>query len=322
MKNLTLLVIASANDPYLPMLEPLRSRATIHIAPDTEGLAPFAAEADALLAWAPKRAELEKLLPLAPKLQWIHLRWAGLDSTLFPALVESPVPLSNARGVYSQSLAEFVILGALYFSKNVPRLLEAQKAHKWEVFTVGELRGATIGIAGYGDIGRACAQRAHAMGMRVLAMRRRPALSESDPSIDRVYPRESLIEMIRECDYVVAAAALTPETKGMIGDPEFAAMKPEAIVMNVGRGPLINEAAMIRALQSGKIRGAALDVFEVEPLPADSPLWDMPNVLLSPHCTDNTPTWNEESMQFFIRNFEHFEKGEHIENIVDKHAGY
>jgi phosphoglycerate dehydrogenase-like enzyme len=314
--------MAQEDDPYLPMLDSVRSRARVVTGPKADSLAPEAANAEALLAWSPNKREIAALLPRAPKLQWMHSRWAGLDSLLFPELVEHPVTLTNSRGVYSQSLGEFVITGALYFAKNIPRLLSAKAAKNWEPFTVVELRGATMGIVGYGDIGKACAQRAHALGMRVLASRRRPSLSDSDPFVDLVFPPEGVIEMIRECDYVVSAAPLTAYTYHMISDAELAAMKPTAVVMNVGRGPVIDEAALVRALQSRRIQGAALDVFEVEPLAADSPLWSLPNILISPHCADNTPTWHEESMQFFLDNFERFEKGESLKNVVDKNAGY
>ena len=317
-----LVVLSSSTDPYIAPLESLRDLAHITIGGSLEAVSAAIPQADALLAWTFRRADIEALLPRATRLRWMHVRWAGLDSLLFPALIQSPVTLTNSRGVYSQSLGEFIIAGALFFAKDIRRLLNSQSAHKWEPFTMLELRGATMGIVGYGDIGRACASRAHALGMRVLAQRRRPSLSEKDEFVDRTYGPGQLTDMIRECDYVVASAPLTPETRGMIGEPEISAMKPTAVLMNVGRGPVIDEPALIRALERRSIRGAALDVFTHEPLPPDSPLFQFDNVLLSPHCADNTPTWNEEAMEFFIANFKRFVNGEKLQNIVDKHAGY
>jgi phosphoglycerate dehydrogenase-like enzyme len=311
-----LIVLTRAGDPYLPMLDAIGDRAQITCGATAAELGDAAGEADAMLAWVWERGETEAIFAQAKKLRWVHLRWAGLDNFLFPALVESPVILTNSRGVYSQALGEFVIAGALFFAKDIRRLLRAQAEHKWEQFTMSELRGATMGIVGYGDIGRACATRAQALGMRVLAMRRSPDKSKGE------FGPDGLIDMIRQCDYVVASAPLTPETRGMIGVREIAAMKPTAVLMNVGRGPVIDEGALIPALAEKRIRGAALDVFTHEPLPPDHPFFTFDNVLLSPHCADNTPTWNDEAMHFFLQNFDRFAKGEPLLNVVDKHAGY
>jgi phosphoglycerate dehydrogenase-like enzyme len=316
MPPLKLIVLTRAGDPYLPLLDAIRDRAVITFGATVDELADAVAEADAMLAWVSERGAAEAIFAQAKKLRWLHLRWAGLDNFLFPALIESPVVLTNSRGVYSQSLGEFVIACALFFAKDMRRLLRAQAERKWEPFVMQELRGATMGIVGYGDIGKACASRAQALGMRVLAMRRNPDKSKGECGPD------GLIDMTRRCDYVVASAPLTPETRGMIGVREIAAMKPTAVLMNVGRGPVIDEAALIPALREHRIRGAALDVFTHEPLPPEHPFFTFDNVLLSPHCADNTPTWNEEAMHFFLQNFDRFAKGDPLLNIVDKHAGY
>lgn len=160
------------------------------------------------------------------------------------------------------------------------------------------------------------------MGMRVLALKRHVPLYNPDPLVDKIYAPDQRIEMIARSDYIVACAPLTPETKGMLGEPEFAAMKREAVVINIGRGPVIDEAAMVRALSEGRIKGAALDVFDTEPLPAGHPLYKLPNVLLSPHCADHTPDWLERGMRFFLDQFERFRKGEQLMNVVDKRLGY
>jgi phosphoglycerate dehydrogenase-like enzyme len=212
----------------------------------------------------------------------------------------------------------------LYFYKRVRRLVENQRAHKWDDFLVDWLRGKVMGVVGYGEIGRECARLAKAVGMKIYATRRNPGKSHNDPIVDRMFATSDLHSMLAAVDVVVAAAPLTLETKHMLSKAEFAVMKPSAIVMNVGRGPVIDEAAMIEALQQKKIAGAALDVYEAEPLSTDSPLWDMENVLISPHCTDRTtdPDWLDLSAQLFVENFRRFVDGEPLKNIVDKKAGY
>ena len=322
MEKLNLLIVRGANEAPVPLMNKMPPEVQVTAGDKPEDFAAAVADAEVILSWAAKRAVLESLLHSSPKLKWIHSRSAGLDSLLFPALVDSPVPLTNGRGVFSQSLGEFVLLGAMYFAKDIPRMLRNQKAGRWEQFNLHEISGQTMGIVGYGDIGRACAWRAKAMGMRVLAVRRDPAKSAGDTNVEHVYAFSEMLEMIPQCDYVVAAAPLTPDTKSLVGKEVFAAMKPSAIIMNVGRGPVIDEPAMIEALESKKIRGAALDVFTTEPLPAGHPFYAMENVLLSPHCADNTQDWLDQAMLFFYKNLEHYMKREPLENLVNKHAGY
>lgn len=322
MDQISILIVTNQKEGIPPLLDQMPAYVRTTIGINAEDFESEAADADAIFSWGAKRDVLEKLLARAKKLKWIHSRSAGLDSLLSPALVESPVPLTNGRGVFSQSLGEFAIAGAMFFAKDLRRMLRNQEAGRWEQFNVSELRGKTLSIVGYGDIGRAVGQRAKCMGMQVLALRRNPKLSDGDDVVTRVFGYDGMHQMLSQSDYVVAAAPLTPETKHLIGAPEFAVMKKTAVIMNVGRGPVIDEAAMIRALQTNQIRGAALDVFEVEPLPAESPLWSMQNVLLSPHCSDNTEDWLEQAMLFFYSNLERFRKGEPLLNVVDKRQGY
>ena len=177
---------------------------------------------------------------------------------------------------------------------------------------------------GYGEIGRECALLAKPLGVKIYAVRRNPSRSANDPLLDKIFASAEISKMLGEIDVLVAAAPLTPETKHMVGESAFRAMKPSAIVINVGRGPVVDEEALVRALAEKRLGGAALDVFETEPLSVDSPLWDMENVLISPHCTDRTthPDWLDLSMQCFIDNFHRYVKGQPLENIVDKKAGY
>jgi phosphoglycerate dehydrogenase-like enzyme len=206
----------------------------------------------------------------------------------------------------------------------VRRLVDSQRAHKWDDFSTEFIENKIMGIVGYGEIGRECARLAKALGVKIYALRRNPERSANDPLVDKIFASSEMSKMLGEVDVLLAAAPLTPETRHMLGETVFGAMKPSAIVINVGRGPVVDEAALIRALAEKRLGGAALDVFETEPLAADSPLWDLDNVLISPHCTDRTtnPDWLDLSMQCFVDNFRRYLKGQPLENIVDKKAGY
>jgi phosphoglycerate dehydrogenase-like enzyme len=304
---------------------PLYELADVHVGADEDLLARYGPDADVVLySGFIGGMPFREIWQYAKKVKWIHSLSAGVESVLIPEFVNSPVALTNARGVFAPSLAEFVLLGMLYFYKRVRRLVENQRGHKWDDFLVDWLRGKIMGVVGYGEIGRECARLAKAVGVHIYATRRNPDKSHDDPIVDRMFATSELHTMLAAVDVVLAAAPLTPETKHMLSKAEFAVMKPNAIVMNVGRGPVIDEAAMIEALQEKRIAAAALDVYEVEPLPSDSPLWDMENVLISPHCTDRTtdPDWLDLSAQLFVENFRRFVDGEPLKNVVDKKAGY
>jgi phosphoglycerate dehydrogenase-like enzyme len=321
------LVVAPPDHYALRSLAPLRNSVDLSIGGTIDFVAQHGPQAEVVLytGWGgAKLVPFSEVWPRLERVKWVHSLSAGVEKLLVPSFIESPVPLTNARGVYKRSLADFCITGILYFYKHVRRLIEAQRAHKWEAFDVDWVADKVMGVVGYGEIGRECATLAKGLGLKIHATRRNPELSSNDPLLERVFPSSQLKEMLSEVDVVLAAAPLTPQTNHMLSDAEFAVMKPSAIVINVGRGPVIDEAALVRALQNKKIRGAALDVFEVEPLAADSPLWDMENVLISPHCTDHTanPDWMELSVQFFVQNFGRFQNGEMLENLVDKKAGY
>jgi phosphoglycerate dehydrogenase-like enzyme len=322
MDNIMVVVLADPAAPPLRQLQAIGEGVTLKIGRTADAVAEALPDARVLFNWTGSKPEVKRILEAAPKLEWIHAMYAGLDRSLFPELVESPVPLTNGSGVFSQSLAEFMILGMLYFAKDVPRRMRARAEHRWDVFDNVELSSQTVGIVAHGDIGRALARRAKAMGMRVLAQRRNPAPRAGDEHVDQVYGADQLHAMLPLCDYVAVTAPLTPETTGMIGKREFELMKPTAVIMNVGRGPVIQESAMIEALETKRIRGAALDVFDVEPLPADSRLWDLDNVLLTAHCADHVEGWVESAVVFFLEQFARWRKGEPLKNVVNKHAGY
>jgi phosphoglycerate dehydrogenase-like enzyme len=320
----TVLVLsADLADRDLKFLEQLPPETNIVVGNSVEAFERLAPEADVILSWSISGKLLRDVFKMCPKLRWVHSRSAGLDTVLFPELIESPVPLTNGRGVFSQSLGEFALGAILYFAKDLRRMIVNQEAGRWEPFDIVMISGQTVGIVGYGDIGRAVATRARAMGMRILAVKRHgPPLYNVDPLINQIFLPADRTEMVSQCDYIVCAAPLTPETRGMIGDAEFAAMKPTAVIVNIGRGPVIDEAAMVRALTEKRIKGAALDVFDNEPLAAGHPFYKLDNVLLSPHCADHTPDWTEQAMRFFLAQFERYTEGRPLENVVKKHQGY
>src|ERR1700678_3427836 len=313
----TVLVLSQEDDPQLSMLKGLR-----HIVGRTpEAFAGAVNDPVIILAWSAPKKLLRDVFLMCKNVLWVHSRSAGLDSVLFPELVSSNVPMTNGSGVFSQSLGEFSLAAILYFAKDFRRMLRNQMAGVWEQFDVEEIDTQTVGIVGYGDIGRAVAKRVRPMGMQVLATKRHPPPG-SDPNVDQFYKPEDLMEMLGRCDYVVVSLPLTPETHHLISDAQFAAMKPTAVVINVGRGPVIDQAAIVRALTAKRIKGAGLDVFEVEPLPPGDPMYKLENGLLAPHFADHTKEWLNQAMRFFLDQDRRFVNGEPLWNVVNKSLGY
>jgi phosphoglycerate dehydrogenase-like enzyme len=320
MSDFTLLVIADPSAAFLKPLERVPEHVRTIVTDDPAKLRQAAPEADAILYVATKAGLLTEILPLASKTRWIHCLWTGVEGILTPEMVAHPAQLTNGRGVFRWPLADWVIAAMLHFSFDLGRVIRQQQAGQWEPFIADMLEGKTLGIIGYGSIGGAAASRAKGFGMKIAALRRRPG--PSDPLVDAYYTREQLKDLVAASDYLLLVTPLTPETRGMIGAAEIAAMKPSAVLINIGRGPVVEEAALIQALEAGKIRGAALDVFTVEPLPSGHPFYRMTNVLVSPHTADRVEGFLGPPMEAFLENLGHFLKGEPLKNVVDKHAGY
>ncbi|MCS7286942.1 MAG: D-2-hydroxyacid dehydrogenase [Anaerolineae bacterium] len=276
---------------------------------------------------------------VAPRLKWIQLSTAGVDHLLDSPVMKSQVIITTTSGIHAVPIAEYVFATMLFLVKRLPLALEYQKRREWpsysnQVLISEELRDKTIGIVGYGSIGREVARLARAFGMTVFATKRHVEINTDkgyrlpgvgDPEgtlVDRLYPNSSLREMISLCDFVVIAAPLTPETYHMIGPEELAAMKPSAYLINIARGAIVDETALVEALRTGKIAGAALDVFEKEPLPPESPLWDLPNVILTPHVSAVTPRYNDRATALFAENLRRYLEGKELLNVVDKTLGY
>jgi phosphoglycerate dehydrogenase-like enzyme len=319
MPDVNVLVLARAGDPGLAALAHPPAGTRITVAHDVEEAVRQAPEADALMITKSKAAIVERIWRAAPRLRWIHTRPAGVDHLLFPDLAQSPIPMTNSRGVFSASLAEFALLGLLFFLKDTRHLLRSQDEAKWAPYEPLFLAGRTVGIVGLGDIGRAVASRLRALGVRVIGLRRS---GRPDAAADEVVPASQILDLAARVDDLVVATPLTPETERLIGDRVLGAMRPGAVLVNVGRGRVVDETALLAALDQGRLRGAALDVFEVEPLPPDHPFWRMESVLVSPHSADQTANWELDTMRPFLENLRRFRDGEPLLNPVDKRLGY
>jgi phosphoglycerate dehydrogenase-like enzyme len=278
----------------------------------------------------------DRLLARAPRLNYVHSASAGVERALTPAARERGIVITNARGVFSRPIAEYVLMMILAVSRRLPGLLELQRERTWQPLEGVELRDVTIGIVGLGSIGRAVGALATAFGCRVVAVRRRSdagsdpsraAAGDEPPSVgelmlDRVGGPESLGDVLAESDFVVLAAPLTSQTEGMIDADALAAMKPGAWLINVARGRLVDERALLDALRDGRIGGAVLDTFREEPLAPTSPFYDLPNVIVTPHTSWSSGRVLDRSVELFCDNLRRYAAGEPLLNVVDPAAGY
>jgi phosphoglycerate dehydrogenase-like enzyme len=322
MRAPTLLALGNPAARHLALLARLPAETHILAGETEEAVSAAVGEAQVVFLAGGQPGLLRALWPRLKRVEWVHSMWTGLEEVLFPELMESAVPLTNSRGIFARSLGEFAIAGMLYFAKQIERMKSQQARALWQPFEVEELHGRVLGIVGYGSIGRAAAERASAFGMRIHALRRHTERAAEDALVERAYGAGELTLLMAASDYVLAAAPLTAETRGLIGAQAIAAMKPSAVLINLGRGPVVEEEALVRALRAGAIRGAVLDVFNAEPLKPEHPFWSMENVLLSPHTADRTATWLEEAVELFLENYKRFAAGEPLLNVADKRLGY
>ncbi len=276
----------------------------------------------------------DRILARAPHLSWVHSATSGVEGAITPASLERRLVVTNARGVFSRPIAEYVLMMILAVSRRLPQLLELQRERTWQPLEGAELRDVTIGIVGLGSIGRAVASLATAFGCRVVAVRRRAEAGTSaigpnedavpldDLVLDRVGGPETLPELLAESDFIVLAAPLTAETDEMIDAATLAMVKPGAWLINVARGRLVDERALLRALRDGELGGAILDTFRDEPLAAASPFYDLPNVIVTPHTAWSSGRVLDRSVELFCDNLRRFTAGEPLLNVVDPSAGY
>ncbi len=276
----------------------------------------------------------DRLLARAPRLGWVHSASAGVERALTPAAAERGLVITNARGVFSRPIAEYVLMMILAVSRRLPGLLELQRERTWQPLEGVELRDVTVGIVGLGSIGRAVGALATAFGCRVIAVRRRSeagaeaaATDEESRSfgevmLERVGGPEGLPQLLADSDFVVLATPLTPETQNMIDAEALAVMKPGAWLINIARGGLVDERALLNALRDGAIGGAVLDTFRDEPLPPSSPFYDLPNVIVTPHTSWSSGRVLDRSVELFCDNLRRYAAGEPLLNVVDPTAGY
>ena len=261
-----------------------------------------------------------------PNLRWIQLTSAGADRLILdtPELVEHDLILTNSSGVHAIPISEHIFALMLTLSRNIQASIRKQIKHQWldrrYWVNVSELNNATMGLIGVGQIGQMTAKKAKMADMKVLGLRRNPKLSA--PFVDKIFGPDGLMDLLKSSDWVVITAPLTAETRGMIGESEFRIMKKSAYIINVARGPIIQEKALIQALKAGWIAGAGLDVFETEPLPESSPLWDLENVVITNHAAGTSPHHIDRRLNIFLENLKRYQAGDALINVVDKHLGY
>jgi len=280
-------------------------------------------EAEVVLGWGVTAENFSR----AKRLRWVQVTAAGVGPLLFPAMIESPVTITNARGLHAISMAEHTLGVILAFARKLHLARDAQLERRWTQDSLWidpppyvDLAGTTLGLVGLGTVGTAVATRARALGLKVIAVRRHPA---ADPApVDAQWGVERLDDLVAACDWLVLAAPLTRETGGMMDARRLGLMKKGAILINLGRGRLVDETALIAALEAGRIAGAGLDVFEKEPLDTASPLWAMPNVIVTPHVSGLGPHYWERAMDIFRGNLAAYREGRPLVNVVDKRAGY
>lgn len=276
----------------------------------------------------------------APALRWVQLQSAGANHVLDRPLFQSDVIFTTTSGIHAIPIGEYVLATMLAWFRRLPQLHDLQLTHQWPdqhtrmiTFMAEELRGKTLGIAGYGSIGRHVARLAAGFGMRVLALQRGsdhrdrgfvlPGAGDPDGTLpERYYPPEALHELLGASDVVVIALPLTASTRGLFDAPAFAAMRPGSFLVNIARGEICDEPALVAALRDGPLTGAALDVFAREPLPSDDPLWSLPNVILTPHISGLTPHYDERATELVAANLRRYLAGEPLYNVVDKRTGY
>lgn len=267
------------------------------------------------------------IIERAPSLRWVQLSSAGVDRLAESPLASSHVTLTTASGIHAATISEYVIGAMIALAKRFPDALRAKAESAWRPYWPETLEGKTVGIVGAGHIGLRVGRVAKAMGMRVIGSRRSTQKRTSgeeagDPDIDELVPSSDLHYLLSESDFVVIATPLTSETRGLIGEAELAAMKPAAAIVNIARGAVIDEPALIATLKDGRIAGAALDVFSREPLPPESELWGLDNVIMTPHISGGMPDYMARVIDLFAANLRRYLDGEPLANVFDPARGY
>jgi D-2-hydroxyacid dehydrogenase (NADP+) len=287
--------------------------------PETElKLNSFLADTEVLFSYG----SLPNLINRAPNLKWVQILPAGAEHVLSEDLINSKVILTNTRGIHGVQISELVFELMLMYVKRAHQCFRNQQNKKWGKYTPALLSGKTLGIVGYGAIGKDLARLGKAFGMRVMGTRRSALKVPRARYVDALFPREQIGEMLAESDFVVLALPSTAETYKMFGEKEFRRMKPTAFFVNIGRGNTVDEEALVRSLEEKRIGGAGLDTFFKEPLPEGSPLWEMPNVIITPHVAGIREDYQSLATDVFCANLKRYVNGKRLLNVVDKKKGY
>lgn len=310
-----ILVLVAEGDAGLPGLDGLPDGVEVQTVSTESALRAALPEADILVVTDFRTGLLERCWPQQHKLRWVHATSAGVDALLFPALVDSPVMLTNARGLFDRGIAEYVLGAVLMFAKDTHGNLRLQQARQWQHRDTELIDQRQVLVVGAGSIGAEVARLLSAVGMQVRGI---ASKAREHPDFIAVLGQDALHDELAKADFVVITAPLNPATEGMFDSRAFAAMKPAARLINVGRGPIVQTDALLAALEQGQIAGAALDVFEQEPLPADHPLWRQPEVMMSAHMAGDFIGWQRALGEQFVANFERWQAGEALFNQVTK----
>lgn len=319
-KRPDIVVLGAASASELPLLEALEDRETLAFTREAGELKRALPGAGILLGWDFRAGQLQQAWGAAGDLKWIHWCGAGVDAALFPALRDSDVILTNARGLFDQAMAEYVLGLVIAMARGFPETIAANAKREWSYRMTDTVLDKQAVVVGVGSIGRSVARLLHAAGMRVSGVGR--AAREGDSEFSRIHGSDDLDRALADADVVINVTPLTEQTRNLFSREQFCAMKPTARFINIGRGASVDEAALVDALRSGAIRGAALDVFQTEPLPVDSPLWEVENLIISPHMSGDTHDYKEIVMRHFLDNLDRYRSGRPLKNIVDKAAGF
>ncbi len=315
-----LLVSGARMMAEIPELNRIPAGVDVHFAPDETALHTALPGTEILLGWDFRGRELQRQWSRADRLRWIHWCGAGVDAVLFPALVDSEVQVTNARGIFDRAIAETVLGYLLTETKGFRESWERQKRHEWHPRRSERLQNQRALVVGVGNIGREIGRVLQLVGMQVQGIGR--TTREKDPVFGRIHPLQALKSLARNVDWVIGILPSTAETRGLFDHGVFQAMRPEARFVNVGRGDAQDEAALEKALRSGTIAGAMLDVFGTEPLPADSTLWDTPNLFVTPHISGDYQNFPSDIADQFLDNLARYCNGRQLLNPIDKALGY
>lgn len=312
-------VLCPTVDDQPPHLGPVEDRAQVRYV-DAQGLADAIADADVLFLWDFFSGAVQDAWPRATRLRWVHVAAAGVDRLLFDELVDSDVVVTNARGVFDRPIAEFVLAVILAQAKALPTSYRLQLERSWQHRESTTIDASRALVVGTGSIGRETARLLKAVGMDVRGVGRRPR--SGDPDFGEVSASDDLADHVGWADHVVIAAPLTEQTRGLVNEKVLAAMRPTSHLVNVGRGQIVDEPALVSALERGELAAASLDVFATEPLPQDSPLWATPNVVVTPHMSGDARGWLDTLALQFVDNALRWLDGRPLINVVDKQLGF